>query len=256
MAAAPLEHYATAQQIFAGALVFARISGMIMTLPGLGDTPAPVRVRMAFAFLMTLVVTPVVAPQLPAIPVDVGDLFGDLIREIILGLAIGAVLRTFMAAMAVAGEVISIATTLSFAQTANPMQGQQNTTLATFLSLMAMVLIMAANLHHYFIAAMVRSYTLFPYGHPVPTGDFVQLEIRTVGEAFALGIQLAGPVLAFSLIFNIATGLVGRAMPQFQIYFAAAPLQVLLGLSIFALSLGLMGTFWLDRYRDLLANFG
>jgi flagellar biosynthetic protein FliR len=97
---------------------------------------------------------------------------------------------------------------------------------------------------------MVRSYSLFPYGHVPPVADFTQLMIRTTAGAFTLGIQLAAPVLAFSLVFNIATGLVGRAMPQFQIFFAAAPLQVLLGLSLFALSLGVMGTYWVDRYRD------
>ena len=251
-----MEHYATDQQVFAAGLVFARVGAMIMTMPGLGDSPAPARVRLAFAFLMCLVVTPVVAPSLPQIPPGLGDLAADIIRELLIGLAIGAVLRTFLAAMAIAGEVISIATTLSFAQTANPTQGQQNTTLATFLSLMAMVLIMATNLHHLFIGAMVRSYTLFPYGHPTPVGDFATLEIRTVADAFTLGIQLTGPIMVFSLIFNLATGLVGRAMPQFQIFFAAAPLHVLLGLSIFALSLGAMGTYWLDRYRDVLLNFG
>jgi flagellar biosynthesis protein FliR len=251
-----VEHYASAQQVFVGGLVFARVGAMIMTMPGLGDTPAPVRVRMAFAFLMCIVVAPVVAPTLPQIPPGLGDMIGDMMREVLIGLAIGAILRIFMAAMAVAGEVISIATTLSFAQTANPTQGQQNTTLATFLSLMAMVLIMTTDLHHLFIAAMVRSYALFPYNHPAPVGDFAQLAIRTTGQMFALGIQLTAPVLAFSLIFNIATGLVGRAMPQFQIYFAAAPLQVLLGLSLFALSMGVMGTYWLDRYRDVLQTFG
>jgi flagellar biosynthetic protein FliR len=103
---------------------------------------------------------------------------------------------------------------------------------------------------------MVRSYTLFPYGHAPPVADFAQLAIRTVGGAFALGIELTAPIMAFSLIFNFATGLVGRAMPQFQIYFAAAPLQLLLGLSLFALTLGAMGTFWLGRYRDILQAFG
>jgi flagellar biosynthetic protein FliR len=250
-----VEHYATAQQVFTGALVFARVGAMIMTMPGLGDTPIPVRARMAFALLMCLVVTPVVASTLPQTPPSMGELGADIIREVLIGLAIGAVLRAFLAAMATAGEVISLSTTLSFAQTANPTQAQQNTTIATFLSLMAIVLIMATNLHHLFIAAMVRSYSLFPYGHPPPVADFVQLMIRTTASAFALGVQLAAPVLAFSLIFNIATGLVGRAMPQFQIFFAAAPLQVLLGLSLFALSLGVMGTYWLDRYRDVLLSF-
>jgi len=251
-----VEHYATAQQVFVAGMVFARVGAMIMTMPGLGDTPTPVQLRMAFAMLMCLVVAPVVAPTLPQTPPDLGGLIGDMIREILIGLAIGAILRTFIGAVSVAGEVISIATTLSFAQTANPLLGQQNTTLATFLSLLAMVLIMTTNLHHLFIAAMVRSYTLFPYGHAAPVGDFAQLAIRTTGDAFAVGLQLAAPVLAFSLIFNIATGLVGRAMPQFQIFFAAAPLQILFGLSLFALSLGVMGTYWLDRFRDILQRFG
>ena len=251
-----MEHYATVQQVFIGGLVFSRVGAMIMTMPGLGDTPAPVRVRMAFAFLMCLVVAPVVAPTLPQTPPAISELAGDIIREVLIGIAIGAILRAFMAAMSVAGEVISIATTLSFAQTASPTTGQQNTTLATFLSLMAMVMIMATDLHHLFIGAMVRSYTLFPYGHAEPVGDFAQLAIRTTAGAFGLGVQLAAPILAFSLIFNIATGLVGRAMPQFQIFFAAAPLQLLLGLSLLALSIGLMGNYWLDRYRDVLLTFG
>jgi flagellar biosynthetic protein FliR len=249
-------HYGTAQQLFAGALVFARIAAMIMTMPGLGDTPAPSRVRLSFALLMCLVITPVVYPQLPLIPLTLGELTGDVLREALIGLAIGAILRAFLAAMAAAGEMISIATTLSFAQTANPTQSQQNTTLAMFLSLMAGVLIMVTDLHHLFIGAMVRSYTLFPFGHTPPVNDFAQLAIRTTAQAFTMALQLAAPVLVFSLIFNLATGLVGRAMPQFQIYFAAAPLQVLLGLSLFALSLGVMGTYWIDRYRVVLQAFG
>jgi flagellar biosynthetic protein FliR len=158
--------------------------------------------------------------------------------------------------MATAGEVISIATTLSFAQTANPTLGQQNTTLATFLSLMAALLVMVTDLHHLFIAAIVHSYSLFPFGQPPPVADFTQLAIRTMADAFTLGVQLAAPVLAFSLVFSLAIGLVGRAMPQFQIFFAATPLQVLLGLSLFALSLGVMGTYWIDRYRGVLQAFG
>jgi len=249
-------HYATAQELFAGALVFARLAAMVMAMPGVGDGTTPTRLRLAFALLLCLVVTPVVYPQLPVIPLTVGELTGDVLREGLIGIAIGAILRAFLSAMASAGEVISIATTLSFAQTANPTNGQDNTTLATFLTLMAGVLVMVTDLHHLFLGAIVRSYTLFPFGHPPPVGDFTQLAIRTTGQAFAIGIQLAAPVLVFSLIFNLATGLVGRAMPQFQIYFAAAPLQVMLGFSLFALSLGVMGTYWIDRYRDILQTFG
>ena len=58
-------------------------------------------------------------------------------------------------------------------------------------------------------------------------------EAIRIAEApsFALGVQLAAPVIVFALVFNIATGLVGRVMPQFQVFFVASPLSVLLGLS-------------------------
>jgi flagellar biosynthetic protein FliR len=79
--------------------------------------------------------------------------------------------------------------------------------------------------------------------------------VQTVGKSFALGVQLAAPVIVFALVFNIATGLVGRVMPQFQVFFVASPLAVLLGLSIFTLSLGVIGMVWINRYESLLSVF-
>jgi flagellar biosynthetic protein FliR len=68
-------------------------------------------------------------------------------------------------------------------------------------------------------------------------------------------VQLAAPVIVFALIFNLASGLVARVMPAFQVFFAAAPLSVILGLSIFALSLGFMGKVFIERYRAVARVF-
>ena len=111
-----------------------------------------------------------------------------------------------------------------------PGQAQPSTSLATFLGLMGVVLVMTTNLHHMLLAAVVHSYSLFPTSRALPLADANTLAIQTVGKSFALGLQLAAPVVAFSLIFNIATGLIGRVMPQFQVFFVATPLMVLLGL--------------------------
>ena len=118
------------------------------------------------------------------------------------------------------------------------------------------MLILTTNLHYLFLSAIVRSYTIFPFTRAIPLGDANALAIQTVAQSFALGFQLAAPVVAFSIVFNVAVGLVGRVMPQFQIFFVASPLMVLLGLSIFALSLGLMGMVWIDHYQNLAARFG
>ena len=121
--------------------------------------------------------------------------------------------------------------------------------------MLGLLLIMTTDLHHMFIAAIARSFTLFPFAKALPVQDSAALALQTMSGSFALGIQLAAPVIVFSLVFNLATGLIGRVMPAFQIFFVASPLSVLLGLSIFALSLGGIGMVWADHYRDLLANF-
>jgi flagellar biosynthetic protein FliR len=250
-----MESYATAHQVYAAGLVFARLGAIVMLIPGLGESFIPPRIRLSLALAMALMLLPVIGPGVPAIPVSVGGVAGAVIKETLIGMMIGAILRLFMTSLATAGEVVSIQTTLAFAQTTNPTQAQPSTTLGTFLGLMGILLIMTTNLHHLFLGAIVKSYQLFPFNRPIQVADAGQLAVQTVGKSFALGVQLSAPVVVFSLVFNIATGLVGRVMPQFQIFFVATPLMVLLGLSIFALSLGSIGMIWIDRYGELLAVF-
>jgi len=250
-----MESYATAQQVFAAGLVFARLGAIVMLLPGLGEVFIPPRVRLAFALSLGLMLFPIVSAGAPPLPSDAGGLAAAVIKELFIGLMIGSIIRIFMGSLATAGEIISLQTTLSFAQTANPMQAQPTASLSTFLGMIGIVLIFATDLHHLFIAAIVHSFTLFPFSRAVPIADAGQLAIQTVGKSFALGHQLSAPVVVFSFIFNIATGLVGRVMPAFQVFFVATPLIVMLGLSVFALSLGVIGMVWVDHYRDLMRMF-
>ena len=100
-----------------------------------------------------------------------------------------------------------------------------------------------------------HSYTLFPPTKALPLGDAGDAGGPDGGKTFALGLQLAAPVVVFSLVFNLAAGLIGRAMPQFQIFFVATPLSLLLGLSIFALSLGAIGLVWSRAFDDYMQVF-
>ncbi|MCA3721743.1 flagellar biosynthetic protein FliR [Phenylobacterium sp.] len=250
-----MEPYASVQQVYAGAMVFARLAALVMTMPAIGDQAVPVRIRLSFALVLTLTLTPVVMPVLPVPPVELADMAIQVIREIFIGLMMGAVMRMFMASLAVAGEVISIQSTLSFAQTSAPGIIDSSTTLGTFIGLMGLILIFSTNLHHLFLGAMVNSYSIFPFGASASVSDSGQLAIRTLAEAFRLGVQLSAPVLVLSIVFNVAVGLAGRIMPQFQVFFVASPLMILLSLAILAMSLGLLGMVWVNGYGGLLRSF-
>jgi flagellar biosynthetic protein FliR len=247
-------HWAAPDQVWACALVFARVGAVFMLLPGVGETAVAPRVRLTFALLFALALTPIVSNRLPGLPDTVGAMGGWLFREVTVGLMIGALLRTLLMALTVAGETVSIHTQLSFAQTANP-EAPSEMSLASFLAVLGLTLIFATNLHHLFIGGIVNSYAMFAPTKKLLIADAGQMAIRLMSEAFMVGVQLAAPVMVFALVFNVAAGLVGRVMPQFQVFFAATPLNVLMGLSVFALSLGTVGLVWLSRYRDVAAIF-
>jgi flagellar biosynthetic protein FliR len=247
-----VEPYALPAQVYAAGLVFLRVGSVVMLMPGVGEGFVPPRVRLAFALLLSLTLGSIALKTLPAMPTTVGELGAQAFKELFVGLMLGALLRFFLGALAVAGEVISIETTLSFAQTANPLQAQPGGAVTAFLSILGVVMIFATNTHHLFIAAIARSYTLFAPAKHVLVQDAAAVALQAASSSFALGIELAAPLLVFALVFNVALGLIGRVMPQFQIFFAGAPLTLIFGLSIIALSLGGLMLVWLDRYRDFL----
>ena len=81
-------------------------------------------VRLAFALLLSLCLGPIAAPSLPPVPATVDGMTGDIVTRALIGLMIGALMRMFLAALTTAGELVSLQTTLAFAQTANPTQAQ------------------------------------------------------------------------------------------------------------------------------------
>jgi flagellar biosynthesis protein FliR len=250
-----MEPYAAADQVWAGGLIFARVGALLMMIPGIGEAYVPPRIRLSLALVISIALAPVVVGYLPALPASMGGVAGWVIREVMTGLMIGALLRMMLSALATAGEIVSLQTTLSFSQTANPLQAQPGSTLAAFLTLLGVTLIFATDTHHLFIAGLAVSYEVIPPVNPLLLNDFAAMAVRTVGDSFLLGVQLAAPVLVFALIFNLAAGLVGRVMPQFQIFFVTAPLSIILGLSIFTLSIGVIGTIFIERFRTLALGF-
>lgn len=247
--------FGTSAELWAVGLIFLRLASMIMLVPGLGDPAVPARIRLGFALLLAVVVTPIVSDTLPALPPLLGDMVGQVLHEVIIGLMLGTLMRVLLFTLITTGEIMSLQTTLSFAQTANPAQAQPSTSLGTFLAMLGMVLIYATNMHHLFLRAMVDSFHIFPATKMVMIGDAGTLMIQTVGKSFLLAMQMSAPLIVFALVFNVATGFVGRMMPAFPVFFAATPLSVLFGLALLALGLGTTGMVFIDHYQDMLAVF-
>lgn len=243
------------QTAFTFMLIFSRLAAMIMLMPALGETSIPAQVRLVMAFLLSLVMMPLVASTYGAIPVTVPGLAFIVFTEIAVGLFIGGVARIIMSALHVAGNIIALQMSLAFAQNVDPTQGQQGVLISNFLSLLAVTLIFATNLDHLLIAAMRDSYEIFVPGQAIPVGDFSQMAVKLVSDAFRIGLQLAAPFLVFGLVFYVGIGLLSRLMPQIQIFFIAMPANISLGLVLLLFLLGAMMTWFLQAFEQSISMF-
>jgi flagellar biosynthetic protein FliR len=218
-----------------------------MVAPGWGEQAAPATLRLAAAVLVTAALAPALAGTIPAQPANITGAIPIIATEIVIGLMLGGAARLLMSALQVAGATAGIASGLGFAQQIDPVASQPAAIFSGFFSLMGVVLVMAAGLHRVMIQAAADSYALFPPGTFPPIGDASMFVIDAVSNAFRLGIQIAAPVLVFSLIFNMSLGLVSRLIPQIQVFLIAMPLSVLLGVAVIALGLGGGLMVWLDE---------
>jgi flagellar biosynthetic protein FliR len=225
-------------------LVFARVGSMMMLMPGFGESNIPVRIKLAIALLLTLIILPL---QRSAYQVDLTSMssLGVLmVHEIVIGIVLGATARVTLSALAVAGSVIAQQLGLGFVTAVDPTQGQQGVLIGNFLSILGMTLLFATDSHHLVIAALNESYRIFSPGEVMPSGDVAALATRAFATAFKIGLQLSAPFLVFGLVFNLGLGVLARLMPAMQVYFVGVPLSIMVGFLIFAFVLtGMMATY-------------
>jgi flagellar biosynthetic protein FliR len=225
-------------------LAFCRIGMMVMLLPSLGEVAVPARVRLTLALVLTAIIMPLHRTDYA---VDLGS-YGPLLimvgKELLIGGMLGLTARLALSALQVAGTVVAQQLGFGFVTAVDPTQGQQGVIVGNFLTVLAITMIFATDLHHLAIAALNDSYRLFKPGDIPITGDIAELVTRTVATAFKIGIQLSAPFLVFGLLFNIGLGVLARLMPQMQVFFVGLPLSILIGLALLVLVVGaMMGSF-------------
>lgn len=219
-------------------ILFARIGAILMLLPVFSEEAVPTRIRLLMALGMTLGLYALLSGRVAPIAGNAAALPGVLIAELLVGLAMGMIVRLMFQSAAMAGSIISLQIGLSSALINDPAQGGQAPLLSKFVSVSATMVCLALGVHHLWIAAVVHSYDMFPVGVLPQAAGFAQLAVGAVTRAMSLAISLSAPLLVYALVLNVAFGMAVRLAPTIQIFFIAQPLNLLLGLALFATILG------------------
>lgn len=241
--------------IFALLLVFVRVGAAMMLLPGYSEPYVSSRIRLLLALMIALVVAPVLSKDLPAMPDSAVVLVLLILGETLIGVFLGSLARMFFAALTTAGMLIAYMSTMANALVNDPSAAQQGSIVGSFLTVIALVTIFTLNLHHMLLMAVVDSYELFAPGQVPPLGDFSEMMARTVAKTFLLSFQIAAPFVVVGLIFYLGLGLLGRLMPQMQVFFVAMPLQIAVGIIVLGLTLPALLSWFVNNFEESLLPF-
>jgi flagellar biosynthetic protein FliR len=218
-------------------LVFMRTGAFLMSIPMLNSPSVPVLFRLALTLAASLLIFPLLGLPAPPASADVFTLTVAAGGEVLIGLLAGLAIRLIFEGVQLAGELAGYQMGLAIAEVIDPASEDQVAILAQFTSLLATVVFLVLNGHHWFIRTLVESYQLIPPVGFHVNGPMLERLVRLTTEMFIIGIKAGAPVIVALLLGTVAFGLVARAVPQMNIFVVSMPLNIGLGLVFFGLSL-------------------
>lgn len=234
-------------------LVLARVSAAVGVMPILGWPGTPMRVRAGVALVVSAALAAVLPPARPPSLqwVAVGLL---LVREVVTGAAIGLVAALVFAGVQQSGVIVAQQMGLAVAAEIDPLTGEEEQPVGTFLEMAFAVLFLAAGGHLVMIRLLARSYEALPVAAPPSPGLLAQAVIEAGALMFVFALRLAAPLVAAFLVLAVILAVLARILPEMNVLLASLPLRVGLGLLLAALMLPILDAFshelaaWLDGF--------
>lgn len=216
-------------------LVFTRAGAMLAILPMFSSQMVPVQLRIGLGAMVAVLVTPLV-PTVPAGDLSLWLLLKLLFMEASVGLLLGFICRFVFYALEIAGGFISTEMGLTMPQEFNAVTGATAVTPGMVLFWIALMMLLSLDLHHWMIAGFQKSYALVPVGgahlHEALLVDVVERS----GKVFVMALQIAAPVMAVSFLVTLVFAVLGRAVPQMNVFAESFPVRTLCGLLTFGMT--------------------
>lgn len=240
----------TQSQLWLGFIVFLRVAATTALLPGFGEQSVPMRIKLAVALAFTFIV----AASLPINPpaYSVGSLALLAATETLAGVMIGLGMRLFILALQTAGSIAAQSTSLS--QILGGAAIEPIPAMGYVLTVGAVALAVMTGLHVKAAQLLIHSYTLLPIGLFSNGSDVADWGLAQVARAFELAFVLAAPFVLMSILYNLALGVINKAMPQLMVAFVGAPVITLGGLFLLFLAAPTMLAVWLAALDHFMAN--
>lgn len=215
---------------------FMRILGLMIAAPVFGNQRFSVRLRVGLALMVAIIVAPTL-PPLPAVAPDSAAGLGIVAQQLLIGLAMGFVMRMVFTAVEMAGELIGLQMGLGFAVFYDPQNSGQMPIIGQFLGLIATLAFLAANGHLMVLSMLADSFRVMPIDTQMVDPGLWKTIAGWGSRILYSALLLALPVVAALLMTSLALAVLTRAAPQLNVFAVGFPITLLIGFIALLLSL-------------------
>ncbi|WP_035774406.1 flagellar biosynthetic protein FliR [Asaia astilbis] len=239
-------------------LTLCRVSALIMAAPGFGESTSPMVVRAGLAITISVLIMPVVQPQLEKLATHILTSPTLLVvavgQELLVGIFIGWIAKLVALSLVIAMQFIATFTGLASVLQPDPDLGASSTAISHMASSLIPVLFLTTGLYVLPLAALTGSYSVFPPGEMPLVNDMAKALVISTALSFKLGFQYAAPFVLIGTLWPAMLGVLNRLMPSIQVYGIAMPAQLLGGVLLIALLIQVITGVWQERMQEALSE--
>lgn len=222
-------------------MVTARVTGIFSFNPIFSRRGVPNTIKAGASIMLAVVMTAAGGFEY-TMPAGLLPFVFDLVKELLVGAVLGFFVNLLLQVFSMAGEVTDMQLGLSMAKSYDPTFG--NAGLSTqYYSYWFMLYFFAVGGHKSYIELFAVSYEHIPIGYSSFNINLLLILVKFFEIVMTLGLKLAMPVIAASLISEFCVGVLMKAVPTIHVFVLNIQIKMLVGFVVLAASCGVVGEF-------------
>lgn len=235
--------------------VLFRVGAMIIFVPVLGSRQVPAIMKIGLVLFLSMAIFPMVQDRPLPEPKGLFDLAKFLMADVTIGLGIAYIARLIFTAVQIAGTVVDFQMGFGVVNVIDPQTDTQVSVTAQLHNILAILIFLALNAHHYIIQAIVESFFVinpFEINFASITPEYI---LHLFSATFLTAVKIAAPIMAILFFLSVGMGLVARTVPQMNVFIVGFPLQIGVGLVMVGLSIPFFSILVQQEMHTLPAKF-
>ena len=224
-------------------LVLVRMASFIAAAPFFSMRGVPRQVKVSLALFLALIVYHITPGY--SVP-EYHSVIGYsvlVIREAVAGIVVGLGANICTMITMFAGRIADMEMGLSMVQLFDPMTNESTGFTGTMYQYAIYLIMMVTYMHHFFLRAIVETYTLIPIGQASFSSEkFMTSIVQFMVDYILIAFQICLPIVASIMILNAVLGVLAKSAPQINMFSVGIQIKILTGLSVMYVSSRMLGS--------------